>query len=285
VQKWLQFDLSHGQLPGEATLVKGDQDAQTGRMLGPSDAGTAPALLPFILSTDPLKLKLGDHITLSNPTSGTRATLTVVGFYMTNGLNPLFGQILTDQAMVQNLAGNNLEFDYSLQLDPASTNAILGQIRMLAPSVHTTSLADLLDTYKPLISNAIGLLDLIAAMALIASLVTLANTVALEMLQRRRELGILKSIGHSSRSVFSEVLLENGLIGLTGGLLGMVLVLVLAPMLNSSLFSSLANFDMLVAVPWAIGITLVAIAICLLVAAGVSWSSTRVRPLEVLRYE
>ena len=148
-----------------------------------------------------------------------------------------------------------------------------------------TSLADLLDTYKPLIENAIGLLDLIAAMALIASLVTLANTIALEMLERRRELGILKAIGHASRSVFSEVLLENGLIGLTGGVVGMALVLVLAPIVNGSRFSSLAQFDMLVAVPWAVGIMLAAIAICLLVAAGVSWNATCVRPLEVLRYE
>jgi ABC-type antimicrobial peptide transport system permease subunit len=85
--------------------------------------------------------------------------------------------------------------------------------------------------------------------------------------------------------VFSEVLLENGLIGLTGGVFGMALVLVLAPIVNGSLFSSLAQFDTLVAVPWAVGIMLAAIAICLLVAAGVSWNATRVRPLEVLRYE
>jgi ABC-type antimicrobial peptide transport system permease subunit len=85
--------------------------------------------------------------------------------------------------------------------------------------------------------------------------------------------------------VFSEALLENGLIGLTGGVFGMALVLVLAPIVNGSLFSSLAQFDTLVAVPWAVGIMLAAIAICLLVAAGVSWNATRVRPLEVLRYE
>lgn len=79
--------------------------------------------------------------------------------------------------------------------------------------------------------------------------------------------------------------MENGLIGLTGGVFGMALVLVLAPIVNGSLFSSLAQFDTLVAVPWAVGIMLAAIAICLLVAAGVSWNATRVRPLEVLRYE
>jgi len=79
--------------------------------------------------------------------------------------------------------------------------------------------------------------------------------------------------------------LENGLIGLTGGVFGMALVLVLALIVNGSLFSSLAQFDTLVAVPWAVGIMLAAIAICLLVAAGVSWNATRVRPLEVLRYE
>jgi len=65
----------------------------------------------------------------------------------------------------------------------------------------------------------------------------------------------------------------------------LALVLALGNPLNGALFGSIASFDTLAAVPWVIGIMLATLLLCLLVAAGVAWSATRVRPLEVLRYE
>jgi len=212
------YDLAHNQPLIQATLVQGDQDARVGRKLGPADAGTSNALVPYSLSQSPINLKLGDQFTIRNPLNGVQATLTVVGFYTRNGQNPIFGSILMDQALTLKLAGDNVQYYYSLLLDPDRTDAILRQIQRAAPSAQAISNADLLNTFGPLIANLSSLLELIAALAALAGLVTLANTIALEMLERRRELGILKAIGHTSQSVFSEVLLENGLIGLVGGL-------------------------------------------------------------------
>ncbi len=52
-----------------------------------------------------------------------------------------------------------------------------------------------------------------------------ANAVALAMLERRRELGVLKALGYTSEWVLGGMLLENGTAAV-GGLFGMVIVAV-----------------------------------------------------------
>ena len=47
---------------------------------------------------------------------------------------------------------------------------------------------------------------MVASLAMFAGLALIANTVALAMLERRREIGILKAIGHTSRSMLGVVL-------------------------------------------------------------------------------
>ena len=103
----------------------------------------------------------------------------------------------------------------------------------------------------------------------------------LTRLYRRRELGILKSTGYTSRSVLSGVLVENGVVGFTGALLAMLLVTLATTLLGKLVF------DVDFGVPAFIVLAVVAATalICMLVAAGVAFQATRVRPLEVLRYE
>jgi len=81
--------------------------------------------------------------------------------------------------------------------------------------------------------------------------------------------------------VLSGVLVENGIIGFTGALLAMLLVALAMALLGALVFKQ----DFSVAWPITVGIVLATGAICMLVAALVAVRATRVRPLEVLRYE
>jgi len=121
----------------------------------------------------------------------------------------------------------------------------------------------------------------IASLALLAGIVLIANTVALALLERRRELGILKAVGYTSRDVLDAVLVENGAIGVVGGMLAMLLVAAVAPLLGHAVY----NQPFSVPVPLMLAAIPLTAAICMAVAAAVAWSATRVRPLEVLRYE
>ena len=125
------------------------------------------------------------------------------------------------------------------------------------------------------------MLTAIASLAMIAGVVIIANAVALAMLERRREQGILKSVGYTSASVLSEVLVENGVVGFSGGVLAMLLVSLALFILGQQVKS--LNFGVETGLVLAIifGTAIVSVVVALLVA----WNATRVRPLEVLRYE
>jgi putative ABC transport system permease protein len=127
---------------------------------------------------------------------------------------------------------------------------------------------------------AVGVMAIIA-LQLVGLMINNAVAVALAMLERRRELGILKSIGHSSRSLLSGVLLENGIVGATGALIAMLLVTLIIALLGQFIFDTPLEVSPVVS----LGLILGSAGLAMLVSALVAWGAVRVRPLEVLRYE
>jgi putative ABC transport system permease protein len=143
-----------------------------------------------------------------------------------------------------------------------------------------------------LIDNIIGrFIDQFASLPLLVGILSLgaaaiimANTVALATLERRKQIGILKAIGLKSRRVLSIMLLENILVSLLGGVLGIGLSVV--GILSLSLF----GWDELTLIPneaRPIAVALVVIAVIIGSAATFLSANTAVRErvLNVLRYE
>ncbi len=274
------YDLAGNSLP-DVTVVQGAQDTAKGTNLTPADAGTGNVLMPDRAALAPLKLKLGDSITLTSQDGKRVVTVHVVGFYDSTTAISIGGSMYADNSVTQTLSGGNLYYIYSLKMDPKLTDQKLNDLRAAVPTVQTFSLSDLVLLVNNLLNNLIVLLTAIASLALIAGVIIIANAVALAMLERRRELGILKSVGYTSRDVLSEVLLENGIVGFTGGLLAMGLVTLALTLLGKLVF----NTDLGVGAWLALGIVLATAAVCMVVSWIVAAQATRVRPLEVLRYE
>ncbi len=274
------YDLAAGSTPNSQSfkLVRGAHDARTGRNLTARDAGTRNVLLPERASEAPTNFKLGDTVTIGSPTGTTTETVTVVGFY-SSSLE--FEPIQADTSVASTLAGGSPQYAYFAYLDPNTADTTLAQIQGSLPSVQTFSLTAILAQITAIMNNVITLLVTIASLALLASIIIIANAVALAMLERRRELGILKSVGYTSGTVLGEVLLENGVVGVIGGALAMLLVTALLPVLGSTVFQQSFGVSPLTVLE----IVLATVLACMLVAAGVAWRATRVRPLDVLRYE
>jgi putative ABC transport system permease protein len=121
----------------------------------------------------------------------------------------------------------------------------------------------------------------IAGLSLLAGVIIIANAVALAMLERRRELGILKSVGYTSRTVMSEVLIENGIIGAIGAILARLLVTFAMSLLGNFVFKTSFDVNGFIVFTLIVGAALLA----MVTAAIVAYGAVRVRPLEVLRYE
>jgi predicted lysophospholipase L1 biosynthesis ABC-type transport system permease subunit len=273
------FDLTQGALP-QTTIVAGHLDhGAKGRNLTPADAGTSNVIMPQSASLAPLNLKLNDTFIVAGQDGKTTVTFTVVGFY--SDLDSSFGTVWTDSSQAFALSGGKPLYLFQLKFDPTVADQKLHEIQKAVPDVQTFSFVELLLLINTLLNNLIIMLTAIASLAMIAGIIIIANAVALAMLERRRELGILKSVGFTSRGVLGEVLIENGAVGFTGALLAMLLVTLATTILSKLVFNSPFG----VATPLVLGIVLATAAVCMAVAAFVAWGATRVRPLEVLRYE
>lgn len=254
-----------------------------GRNLQASDAGTLNILLNTQLQQSPLNLRPGDTIMLQSADGKVTRILTIVGFYDNSQLSssPNFASILADSALAQQLGGATTLEIYSLKIDPQQVPTLRQHLNQSVPSAVLFSVTDIDALVNQLLDNLVIMLTSIASLAMIAGLIIIANAVALAMLERRREIGILKAVGHTSRSILAIVLIENGLVGLLGSLVSMLLVGGAVIALSRFVFQT----DLAISPELIILVIAATTILTMLVALSVAWQSVRVRPLEVLRYE
>ncbi|MCS7070569.1 MAG: ABC transporter permease, partial [Anaerolinea sp.] len=121
-------------------------------------------------------------------------------------------------------------------------------------------------------------------LSLLAAAVTMANTVSLATLERRRQIGILKAVGLKSRRVLSVMLIENTLIGLLGGLLGIGL-----SALGVAIMTALGQGDAIPvprdSVPVAVALVIASVVIAWVATLLSARPVVRESVINVLRYE
>ncbi|HYT34712.1 MAG TPA: FtsX-like permease family protein [Ktedonobacteraceae bacterium] len=256
---------------------------KSGRNLRASDAGTNNVVMSSQLEYAPVRLRLGDTIVVQSVDGTVTKVLKVVGFYDGESPtgNPNFAGILAGTALTEQLGGSLTLEVFSLKVDPDQLPAFKQQLTRTVPTAIIFSVVDIDALINQVLNNLIIMLTTVASLAMIAGLIIIANAVALAMLERRREIGILKSVGHTSASVLATVLIENGLLGLLGSLVAMLLVAGAIIALSAFVFHIAISFD-----PGYIGVIVGSTSlITMFVAAVVAWGAVRVRPLDVLRYE
>ena len=71
--------------------------------------------------------------------------------------------------------------------------------------------------------NAIQIfIVLIASIAIFIGAIGIVNTMATAVVERRKEIGIMKAIGAKNRHIFMQFFIESGFLGLVGGILGIL---------------------------------------------------------------
>src|SRR5712692_5620523 len=256
---------------------------KSGRNLRGSDAGTNNVVMSSILQNAPVRLHLGDTIIVQSVDGSVTRALKVVGFYDGDSQtgNANFAGVLADTAVTEQLGGSVTLEVFSLKVDPDQLPAFKQHLNKAVPAAVIFSVIDIDALINQVLNNLIIMLTTVASLAMIAGLIIIANAVALAMLERRREIGILKSVGHTSTSILATVLIENGLVGTLGSLVAMLLVTGAIVALSNFVFHIAINFG-----AGLIGLIIGSTALLtMLVATFVAWGAVRVRPLDVLRYE
>lgn len=92
-----------------------------------------------------------------------------------------------------------------------------------------------MDTQK-IITQVIGVLQgivtVFGVIAVIASIFGVINTMYISVLQRTREIGLMKALGMHKRNINLLFLVEAGLLGLFGGVLGSIIAVIAGTLLN-----------------------------------------------------
>jgi putative ABC transport system permease protein len=136
-----------------------------------------------------------------------------------------------------------------------------------------------------------SLLAIFGSLALTVASLGIINTLAMAILERRREIGVLKALGAADRDVQRLFFAEAGAMGLAGGIVGVFLGWLIGKVLTFGLNVYLARQQLpsidLSSVTWWMVALAIAISILVSLAAGIYPASraARLDPVEALRYE
>ena len=167
--------------------------------------------------------------------------------------------------------------------------AIRRQIEGLGFNTH--SVVDTVDQINSLFASARMLLALLGLVALSVAALGMFNTLTVSLLERTREVGLLKSMGMKSYEVRDLFLAESMVMGSLGGVLGLLFGLgagkILELILSAYALSKGAGFITIVDIP--ITFTLVIILLSFMVGIITGFyparRATQISALNALRYE
>ena len=182
-------------------------------------------------------LELGDRFQLLTQTRA-RPRFRVVGEFESK--LGVFGSVLvTQQTMARAFHQTEDQIDF-VQVeegaDSARVQALLTKgSEALFPTTEVLNQQELKESREEQINQLVQLVYALLLFAILISLFGIANTLALSIHERRRELGMLRAIGMSRRQVRTMIRYEAVITALIGAILGMVLGIVFATLIAQPL--------------------------------------------------
>ena len=199
------------------------------------------------------------------------------------------GTIFVPLKTLQRIAGIDKITTIGIKVRKGADSARLENQLYQLENVQVVSFTQVRETIIKLISTARIMVLSIAAIALLIAMVGVVNTILMSVLERRQEIGILKTMGAMPRDIFLLVWTETLILCGTGGMAGIVLAggsakvtdLLIRRILPYAPHGGLVEIDL--------GLALLSLAIIVAVglASGLypSWKAGRVRPLDSIRSE
>ncbi|MFZ1946040.1 MAG: ABC transporter permease [bacterium] len=172
---------------------------------------------------------------------------------------------------------------------PADMQAARGAIEKMG--LHVFSVTDELREIRRGFLVVDSILGAIGTIALIVAALGIANTMVMSILERTREIGIMKAIGASEGQIKTIFFVEAGAIGVVGGVLGLVLGWAVTWLANVIVNARLlpqgeAPMDLFHFPPWliagAIGFSVV---VSLIAGLYPAVRAAAVDPIEALRHD
>jgi len=246
--------------------------------------GTQEILLGDLLASN-LEKKPGDIVTILG------TNFTVVGIYH-GGTALEAGAVimpLDQMQIVAGMEGKVTAFHVKLRPAPpgetqdAYVKRASAAIEAALPGVRAVPAAERAANNQ-LVDLAHSVAWGTSAIALLIGILGIANTMAMSVFERTREIGILRSLGWKGRHVILLILTEATALGFVGGLFGIgvgwgtLRVFSTLPQTAAVVSASVSPLHLLESL-------VIAIASGLVAGAYPAWRGARLSPVEALRYE
>ena len=172
---------------------------------------------------------------------------------------------------------------------PGSVQPVEDAIKHMGFS--TFSLLDVTKNLRLLFAILDMLLGIFGSLALAVASLGIVNTLVMAILERRREIGVLKALGASNRDVRRLFFLEAGVMGLAGGVVGVGMGWAIgrAIQFGTRIYLNRQGVpaENIWSVPWWLALGAIAFAVLVSLAAGIVPASraARLDPVQALRYE
>jgi putative ABC transport system permease protein len=223
------FDLAvRGRRVPAAAIIGADFDRDARLAFVAGDRGSAFARLDsggtMIVpraQAERLGLALGDPVAVPM-VDGTLAAFTVVGIVERSlpsdgGEAVLIGW--TDATERFGVAGADA---FAVRYASGAPAGVREQVAALAAerALTVTSIEGIAGAVTAALDRLFGLFDVLALAAVIVAALGIVNTMSMDVWERVREIGVLRAAGMSRRQVWRMVLVEAGILGAIGALIG-----------------------------------------------------------------
>ena len=149
-----------------------------------------------------------------------------------------------------------------------------------------TTFEDAFEIFGNIMNILNGVLVLIALISLLVASVNIMNTMYTAVLERTKEIGVMKSIGARNNDIFNIFVFESGFLGMVGGAIGILFGFLIAK-LGGQIAAS-AGYSMLKPIfPWYLSLGCLLFAFFIGAVSGLlpAYQASKLNPVDALRYE
>jgi ABC-type antimicrobial peptide transport system permease subunit len=204
------------------------------------------------------------------------------------------GEVALQLARQSGAIGENESIGYGTAVVRVSDPARLTEVRdrINALGFGSFSIVDQLEQLRTVFLIMNSALGLLGGISLLVASFGIANTMIMSILERTREIGIMKAIGAEDREIKLIFFVEAGVIGLTGGVLGALAAWGIDGVANRLAYkfilqpqgASYIDFFALPPYLW-LGAILFAVLVSIIAALYPAARAARIDPVKALRHD
>jgi putative ABC transport system permease protein len=218
------------QVGGKGTLVTGmdtrglenviDLGIERGDV---ADLGPGRILVSATRAGD-LGVGTGDHLVVTFPETGPKTFKVVGTFSRGNLINATYVMSMPDfdDNVTSRLDGAILMTN-APGVDPDRAKAAIEEALADYPNVTVNTPADITSNARASVDQLLGIVTALLLLAVVVAVLGIVNTLALSVVERTRELGLMRAVGATRRQVRAVVRRESVLMSLLGALTGVAL--------------------------------------------------------------